>query len=381
MIDAGIYVHVPYCRRKCLYCDFFSGGYKTADWEGFVRCIINEYNERRGEMSGKADTLYIGGGTPSLMPDTPFRSLLRFLIDNISWGIDKREISLEVNPEDVSEEKARMWKGEGVNRVSMGVQSFNNDELIRVGRRHDSRRAMETYDVLRKHFDNISIDLMFGLPGQTVESWEKSVETAVTLNPDHISAYSLMLEEGTPMTVLAEKGRIELPDDRLNDEMWRRLSVRLSESGYRQYEISNYSKQGYESKHNGKYWRQVPYLGLGPSAHSYDGDRERRFNPPDITGYLKRFGSGQERREPFYRREILTDEEIKEEYILTRMRVSEGINLSDFRERFGKAAEERLLHNLMTLPNQELVENKEGNISLSSDGIMVADSVILALAM
>lgn len=378
MIQSGIYIHIPYCRKKCLYCDFFSGGEKSAEWDKLVNCIINEYNERKGELQGKVDTLYIGGGTPSLLPSTAFGNLMGFMINNVEWGAGMPEITLEVNPEDVTESNAEMWRREGVNRVSMGVQSFNDSELTRVGRRHNSKRATDAYHILRKYFCNISIDLMFGLPCQTIESWCKTLETALSLNPEHISAYSLMLEEGTPMTVLADKGAIELPDDNENSKMWRILSARLSEAGYRQYEISNYSKPGYESKHNGKYWRQAPYLGLGPSAHSYDGARGRRYNPSDIKGYLRRFLS--EDISPYYKEEILTEEEIKEEYILTRMRIRDGIDINSFKQLFGEEEEIRLLRNIKKLPNKELIEVKDGHISLSPEGIMVADSVIVALA-
>lgn len=378
---SGVYVHIPYCRKKCLYCDFFSGGDRNTDWNRLVTALKEEYLFRRKEISVPADTLYIGGGTPSLMPADSWQDLMSFLMNNIVWGEGKREITMEVNPDDVTEELCVIWRESGVSRVSLGVQSFVDDELKIIGRRHDSGKAVWAFNVLNNYFSNISVDLMFGLPGQTKESWRHSVSQALKLSPQHISAYTLMFEEGTAMTLLRDKGKLQFPDEEDNLEMWRILSDSLIKSGFRQYEISNYSLPGYESCHNRKYWDQSPYLGLGPSAHSYDGKRIRRFNPSDLKGYLSRY-CDTECVDPFpyYKEEKLNDEELAEEFILTRMRTAEGLSVDEFGRRFGEKAYERLLKNIRAVKDVGLVVESDGNIALSREGIMVADNVIVSLA-
>lgn len=277
----------------------------------------------------------------------------------------------------------------------MGVQSFDDEELRRIGRRHDSRKGVEAYQILRGYFNNISIDIMFGLPGQTLSSWVESVRRGVALYPEHISAYTLMFEEGTAMTLLRDLGRLKFPTDEECEEMWHLLTDILENAGYRQYEISNYSRRGYESIHNRRYWRGNPYLGLGPSAHSYDGYRIRRGNPGDLKGYIKHFGTkaimedvtnqGERRlilgETPFYKEEHLTDEELHEEYIMLRMRMMEGIELSGYGDIFGKERLSKLKERAFQLIRSGLLEENEGVIHLSKQGVMIADEVVLKLLM
>lgn len=396
----GIYLHIPYCRRKCLYCDFYSGGMSGADWPRFVNAMLRECEERKGEMKGMTPhTLYIGGGTPSLLPSVEFRRLVGGIAE--IFGFDPsglREFTVEVNPEDVTPEMCSVWRDAGVNRVSMGVQSFIEGELRLSGRRHSTTQTEEAYRIIRDYFDNISLDLIFGLPGQTLESLGKSLDRMVGLHPEHVSVYSLMLEEGTAMTELCRTGRLKTADDELSLRMFEAVTAALEKGGYRQYEISNYSQPGFESIHNSSYWRGLPYLGLGPSAHSYDGDRIRRANPADLKGWLIRFGGGNAEPDksalsdsdtlhnnidntPYYLEERLTDTELLEEMILTRMRTREGLDLNEVHDRFGERAAAHLVVNALNPVTDGRLTIDNEHLCLTRRGIMSADDVILTLAM
>ena len=380
MKGSGLYIHIPFCKNKCIYCDFFSGGVSLADWDLYVDSILLELKSRLNELSVVPDTLYIGGGTPSLIPTDSFVRL----VSGINYILKKsepwQEFTIEVNPDDISDEKCRTWKKTGVNRVSMGIQSFNDSELKIIRRRHNAECAINAYYMLREYFDNLSIDLMFGLPGQTYESWRLSVEKALDLSPVHISAYSLMFEDGTPISVLKTQGKLAFPPDEECVEMWKFLSSRLKDQGYIQYELSNYSKPGWESIHNTRYWLGNPYLGLGPSAHSYDGLRTRRANPADIKGYMNHFPGGNMIRQ-FYIDVILTEPEIKEEMLLTRMRMRNGLNIQEYESSFGTSAKDRLLRNATPFLRNATLINDSCRLMLSDNGIMIADEIILALSM
>lgn len=381
MKQCGLYVHIPFCKTKCIYCDFFSGGEICADWDSLVCSLLNETRERYGELPYAPETLYIGGGTPSLMPEDRFEKLAEGINDIVGWRHKFKEFTIEVNPDDVTKDKCRVWKEYGVNRVSMGVQTFDDGELKIMKRRHDSACSLESYSMIREYFNNVSIDLMFGLPLQTIGSWSNTVTTALRLKPEHISAYSLMIEPGTPLYVLRNSGKMTFPDEDTCVSMWRHLSSRLSEAGYCQYEISNYSLPGKKSLHNNRYWMGNPYLGIGPSAHSFDGIRIRRANPKDINGYLKRFRGGRSYGEPFYDEEILSDTEIMEEMILTRMRTMEGLDLLEYGRRFGTDALARLNRNASLFLDNGKILCRDNRLMLSDSGIMIADDIILKLSM
>lgn len=378
----GIYIHIPYCASKCIYCDFFSGGIKSARWDAYVSALLNEFRERRGELEGIPTTLYIGGGTPSLVPGKQFLSLIDG-IREISGKNDKwDEMTIEVNPEDVSEENCRLWRECGVNRVSMGVQTFVNDELSAIRRRHDAEKASNAINILKNFFDNVSIDLMFGLPGQTVESFCYSVEKALSFKPQHISGYSLMLEPGTPLTLLHEKGIVSLPDEEICLKFFSILSSRLKQAGYIQYEISNYSIPGYESVHNRNYWLGTPYIGLGPAAHSYDGSVNRRANPWDINGYLSRFNytnCDEMDKQPFYDEEKLTSKELLEEKIMLSLRMKDGLDLKKLSKDFGVSCVNMLLRRAGKHIFDGKLELNNNRLCLSRDGIMISDKIIVDL--
>ncbi len=382
--EGGIYVHVPYCRKKCLYCDFFSGGASSADWVGLVDSLLNELNERESEIPDAVVSIYFGGGTPSAMPVNEFERLASGIVKKIGARLTASpEITIEINPEDATEENIGAWKRAGVNRASLGVESFQDHLLTAIGRRHSGAEAESALRTLRQHFHNITADLIFGLPDQKPRDFQSDLDLLFSLNPDHISAYALMYEPRTALTVLRDTGRITPLEESILLKMFEDLSERCRAEGFTRYEISNYSRPGFESRHNSLYWRGAPYLGLGPSAHSYDGKRTRRFNPPDLKGYLKRFGSEKKGSAtiPFYQEEILTDEELREEFLLTRLRMKDGFEISEYERLFGKAEAEKLRRRLNTQLERGDLTFDSRRVSLSEKGIMKSDSVILELAM
>lgn len=369
-----VYVHVPVCRRKCLYCDFYSVGERLADWPVLVDAILAEADSRRDEYlsmsNGSPCTLYIGGGTPSLMPESEFVRLAEGLL-RLFGDVD--EFTIEVNPDDVSPAKVRSWRNCGVDRVSMGVQSLCDAELEAVGRRHTACDARNAFGLLRGEFGNISLDLMFGLPNQTSGSLQATLNGFVQMNPEHISAYSLMYEERTALTRLRDNGKLCEAPEELSAEMFGMITAALSDAGYEQYEISNYSKPGRRSIHNSAYWRGCAYLGLGPGAHSYDGKRTRSFNPPDLRGYLARGGLA------IAEKETLSDNELREEMIMTRLRTCEGMDLEEFQNRFGMKALKKLICDSSKFRDSGLLDITGCRLRLTHAGVMVSDEVMAAL--
>ena len=374
----GLYLHVPYCHQKCLYCDFYTAGSRIADWPLYTQSVINELRERQSEITYNLDTLYIGGGTPSLMPKTQFKQLLNTLNDILNKKLWK-EFTLEVNPEDVDEERIKIWKDSGVNRISMGIQSMNDAELRGIGRVHTGQQAKEAYWQLRKHFENISLDIIYGLPGQTLETLKNTVEEILSLMPDHVSVYSLMLEKGTALTHLVEKKRVQLPTEQEWYEMNLIIQDILEGGGYQRYEISNYSLQGKESRHNQSYWEGKPYLGLGPGAHSYDGENTRRYNPTDLKGFLSRFGEEEKEGEIFYEEEILNETELREEMVMTRLRTVKGLDLNEFEKKFGDEETKKLRERALRYKSSCHLTEKEGFLSVTDKGFLISDSIIVDL--
>lgn len=375
----GLYIHIAYCRKKCIYCDFFSAGERIADWHRYVDALCSEFKERIKEMACLLRTIYIGGGTPSLMPAKEFNRL----IDNLKPYSDHvEEFTLEVNPDDVSEDMLKVWKRGGVNRLSIGIQSFDDRLLASIGRRHNADCSREAYRLASKYFNNISIDLIFGLPGQTIKMWKKDVQEAISMHPQHISAYSLMYEPSTALTALRDNGRVEEIPEEISEEMFLLLIDELKKAGYDHYEISNFALPSYRSCHNSSYWLQKPYLGLGPSAHSYNGKRMRKANRADLRGYIDYWTNLRQENNSvglFYETENLSDEELREEYIMTRMRTREGIPVEDFIRRFGEAAYASLNRNSKPLIEQGLLVSNDNRIALHESAILISDSIILDL--
>lgn len=328
---AGIYIHVPFCSSKCFYCDFYSGPAQSSTVkERFTDAIVLEYRRRAAELAEPVRTVYIGGGTPSQLPAR--------CLDRIIAALplaDVTEFTIEVNPEDVDAEFAAWLSASPVNRVSMGIQSFNPAELNAIGRCHTPGRAVEAVRLLRSAgIENLSLDLMFGLPGQTAESFARSLEMTLDLEPEHISAYALMLEPGTRLSAMIAAGKISDVSQEESDEMYRNLCHTLRRAGYDHYEISNFALPGRLSAHNSSYWNLTPYLGLGPAAHSFTGGL-RRANAPSVKRYIEDSAEA-------LTVESLSKAEAIDEYIMIRLRTAAGLDLDDFRHRFGAEATDRL---------------------------------------
>lgn len=320
---AGLYIHIPFCHCKCAYCDFYSLPSKGREHQAVCQALADEWMLRRWQLGHELlETVYIGGGTPSILdPDM----LLASVMPHVPLR-DVKEFTIEVNPEDVSESRTRSWLNGGVNRISMGIQSFNDKELIAVGRRHSAQQALKAVDVLRNQgVENLSLDLIYGLPGQSYESWVNNLDVLMSLRPEHFSAYCLSLEPGTRLWAKAQTGRFREAPETLVEKMYLTLIETAERNGYEHYEISNFSLPGRHSRHNSAYWAGIPYLGLGPSAHSLTANGQRRYNPSAIKPWLEKINAGHD--------PSMVDEEtptdVINDKILTALRTRAGLKLTD----------------------------------------------------
>ena len=363
---AGIYIHIPFCKTRCIYCGFFSTtslGKRTA----YVDKLCSELSERRSYLpSGQIDTVYFGGGTPSQLPVEDVDKILQ-CIYNIYNVREEAEITLEGNPDDLSKECLTDLRRIGVNRLSMGVQTFDNRRLSFLRRRHSAEQAEQAVKMAQEAgFSNISIDLMFGFPSQSIEEWEQDLQKTVSLGVQHISAYSLMYEEGTQLTKMLEKGEVEEISDDLSLKMYEVLMTTLADNGYEHYEISNFAKPGFRSRHNSSYWQGIPYLGVGAGAHSYDGKR-RHFNPDSLTGYLSGAALDEE---------VLTSDMLYDEFVFTALRTSEGINLDELSARFGEQRKAFCMANADKHLKAGLLVCENGVLRLTRKGLFVSNDVM-----
>lgn len=359
-----LYVHVPFCHSKCAYCDFYST--PRNEWmEAYADALAGEWDERRKELKEPIDTLYLGGGTPSSLPPLLLKRITDMLTDRghgcgapaVMTGL--REATIEANPEDVTKDWVDFIVSETpFRRVSMGIQSFSDEELTLIGRRHSAQRAVEAIGCLRDGgIENISCDLIYGLPGQSLESWKKSLDTLIALHPEHISAYLLSYEPGTRLSAMLERGKIHETDEATVDDMYTYLCEASRKGGYVHYEISNFALPGHEAVHNSSYWDGSPYIGLGPGAHSWDGEK-RSFNPSSLKDYLacngKDFG-------------IIDEEDALNRYndiLITRLRTLRGLHPSLIEREFGKEARSSFVHDASAL-------ERKGLLSLSPDGAYI----------
>lgn len=363
---AGLYIHIPFCHSKCAYCDFFSTP-RSENSRLYVDTLIKEFNHRSNEVSEPISTIYLGGGTPSSLPI----DLLRQLIDALPLN-DVKEFTIEVNPEDVTDNLVNFIKSSPVNRVSMGVQTLNDSELNFIGRRHSAEQAIKAYNCLRNGgISNISLDLIFGLPLQTLESWEDTLSRILSLSPEHLSAYTLMLEPGTRLYAMAAAGKFSPTDDSTINMMYESLTKQLKINGYEHYEISNFAKPGFKSIHNSSYWDFTPYIGLGTGAHSFDGTT-RRYNPNNIKKYIESKGQINQ-----IDSETLTEK--TNDYIMVRLRTTEGLSLSKLSDLFGLEASQEVMKSA-----QQFIANKQiiihnNNLSIPPELFLISDSIISAL--
>lgn len=332
--DIGIYIHIPFCRRKCLYCDFCSfTGIDSATRSRYVDALVRELRSYSAPLAPyTVNTVFIGGGTPSLLAAEETERVFDALRTCFDLVPDA-EITSEVNPATADGEKLARWRAAGVNRLSIGVQSFSDTELRALGRLHSADEAEAFYRAARRAgFANIGLDLMYGIPGQTATSLAETLRRAVRLAPEHISAYSLQVEEGTPFYDRRET--LALPGDDENADLYDLVTRELAGAGYRHYEISNYAKPGYESRHNLRYWRMSPYIGVGVAAYSYF-EGARYGHGRDLAAYLADDFSSRPPAEP------RGDGDTEEEYIMLALRLADGIDDEDFRRAFGVTFTER----------------------------------------
>ena len=321
---AGIYIHIPFCKSRCKYCDFFSTTHLEKQSQ-YVQALLMEIQDRLPISNNQypITTIYIGGGTPSTLQVKDLRAIIE-AIRREARG-ERQEITLEANPGDITEEKVRAWREMGINRLSIGIQSFQDELLQLIGRRHNAeqaRRAVATAQAAG--FDNISIDLMYALPSQTMEMWKKDVAEALQLGVQHVSTYGLIYEEGTALTTLLDHGVVEAVDEDTEMQMYDYIVAELTAHGYIHYEVSNFALPNRESQHNSSYWNDTPYIGLGAGAHSYDGQC-RSWNISDLDSYIAQANAHQLQPET----ERLTDEQRHTERVMLSLRTNKGVAMED----------------------------------------------------
>ena len=367
----AIYVHVPFCARKCAYCDFASFAGKEGQWQSYFDTLGRETDAWADVLRAyEARSVFFGGGTPSLVPARMIAAQLSRLRGVVNIASDA-EITLEANPGTLTGEKLDIWRSAGVNRLSIGVQSFDDALLGTLGRIHTADEAEQAVRMARAAgFENISIDLMYALPGQSADSWAKTLERAAALPVKHVSAYSLIVEPGTHMRERVSRGELSLPDEDSVIDMQRMATAYLRSAGFERYEISNYARAGYESKHNYTYWTGGEYLGLGSAAHSLM--RGRRFeNPPELEHYF----SGERQ----LNSQVLTAADRREEAIMLETRTCRGLDLEKWRRDFGVSFEETHSRAISKLERYGLIEIEDGYLRLSEPGLELQDSVVLEL--
>ncbi len=370
MKELGIYIHIPFCVRKCFYCDFVSYAKKESVQKKYIEALQKEIlNWKKSNKDVKIKTIYIGGGTPSCI-DSKFITEILNLI-NIK---NAEEITIEVNPGTVNKEKLYDYKNAGINRLSIGLQSTNNELLKKIGRIHNYEQFLETYKMAREvGFNNINVDLMIGLPGQAMDDLKTSLEDIINLNPEHISVYSLILEDETPLKKMIENNILKLPEEDLERQMYWYTKDFLKINGYNHYEISNFAKQGFYSKHNLDCWEQKEYIGFGISAHSYI-DRKRFGNISNLDNYIKNCIEG-----GFDKNRIIEEEQDKKdemkEYMILGLRKINGISIQKFENKFNENPIVLFKKELKKLFNEGLIIIDGDIIRLSNKGLDFANIV------
>ena len=375
---AGIYIHTPFCKSKCAYCNFFSLA-SESKINDYVEALKKEIVLRKNYLGGETvKTIYFGGGTPSLLSVKNIEEILELLNKNYEI-IPNPEITLEINPDTIDREKMSSLKKIGINRMSVGIQSFDDEDLRYLGRRHDSRHAMQVLEDL-KHtdFEKITLDLIYGMPTLTEEKWNKNLDIFFSTGITHLSAYALTVEPKTILGQRIEKGELQSVSEEETILHYNILVERTKENGFEHYEISNFAKEGFRSQHNSIYWRDEKYLGLGPSAHSYDGN-SRQWNISNLTKYIQLVGDEETQRrkdaESFYEKEILSTEDKFNEYVMTSLRTSWGCDIEKIERDYGKSYARHFLKNIKKyLENGEML--KENNTYfLSEEGKLFADGI------
>ncbi|HMK44143.1 MAG TPA: radical SAM family heme chaperone HemW [Dissulfurispiraceae bacterium] len=356
---AALYIHIPFCLRKCLYCNFYSESVDSHEPERYMRALCRELAERRSEC-GPLSTVFLGGGTPSILSVDLLRVLMECLSKKMALSSDA-EITIEANPATIDEKGLCELRSIGFNRLSLGVQSCRNGELRQLGRPHNWQQALDAFDAARRAgFDNISVDLIYGVPGQGMAGWRESLAQVVRLHPEHISAYELTPEPQTPLHDKLRTGEISLPSEESIEEMFLFADDYLGSMGYEHYEISNYALSGYRCRHNMTYWERAPYVGLGPAAHSFDGEH-RRANIEDVREYMAALEKGRSVQMESAR---ISEYEIICETIFLGLRTSEGVTMSELPAHstagIEKALQDQRLQGLVLFDGNQLRLTRRG---------------------
>ncbi len=365
----GVYIHIPFCASRCVYCGFYST--TGVAWrDRYVGALCREMAMR--QIADGVSTIYIGGGTPSQLTPSQLRDLFRGITEAYGAVGDDVEVTMECNPDDVTPAFVEVLRDLPVNRVSMGAQTFDEQRLRFLRRRHTAEEVYRAVDNLRgAGIENISIDLIFGFPNETLEDWEQDLTRAIAIGATHLSAYSLAYEEGTPLYNMLQSGKVSEIDEEVSLAMYDRLIDRLAEAGYEHYEISNFAQPGYRSRHNSSYWHEVPYLGIGAAAHSYNL-RQRSWNVSDVQTYVRAIEAGKLPSEV----ETLDLTTRYDDLVTTALRTREGIDLSHVRRDYGDTYYQYLLKTAEPLVQRGLVTIDNTHLALTRKGLFISDDVM-----
>jgi oxygen-independent coproporphyrinogen-3 oxidase len=373
---AGIYIHIPFCRSRCSYCDFATGLYESAVAERYVASVVTEIATWREVIQLEVvDTIYFGGGTPSLLSPQQ----LQLLMNSVRTRFDvspNAEVTMELNPGTVTPDSLAAFRELGINRASFGAQTFDDRELARLGRSHTVADTRRTFSLLREAgFENVSFDLIAGLPGQTLEQWERNLGEAFALRPEHLSFYLLEVHEGTPLATHIKNGLQPTPDEDVAAEMYRVMLERAAAAGYEHYEISNLCLPGFESRHNSKYWTGAPYYGFGCSAHSFDGESRRWANERDLAKYV---ATVERNASPLVEDRRLTEDDRRAEAVFLGMRMMAGVRTGEFKELFGVDLSVAHADDLENFQHAGLIEFDGDLLKLTRAGALLSNEVFAA---
>lgn len=369
---AGLYVHIPLCASRCFYCDFYSSTALQAR-ASLVDAICKELQLRKDYLHGEVvHTIYLGGGTPSVLKSDELKNIFDAIQTNYVCDLD--EVTIEANPDDVNDDFVMCLKQLPVNRVSMGVQSFYDDDLKRINRRHTANQAVEAVHRLQTAgYQNLSVDLIYGLPFQTAERWQYNIEMALSLQVPHISAYHLTYEEGTVLYRMMEEGKVSPITEDESVMFFKMLRHKLMEAGYEHYEISNFAKPGMHARHNSSYWDGTPYIGVGPSAHSFDG-KNRQWNVADTPSYIVGIAAGK----PDCEIEYLTETESYNDFVITSLRTAKGLDLQKLQTQFSSFYAQCLQSAQNSIKAGHL-KIEDNCLRLTEEGILISDAIFVDL--
>lgn len=370
---SGIYIHIPFCRQKCYYCDF----YKTVNTtltKPFLQALKSEILQRKNYLTSPVITIYFGGGTPSVLSEKELVDILLFLKKEFKVS-DDVEITFEANPDDLTSDYLKSIHSAGINRLSVGIQSFNNNFLKKMNRRHNANQAVDCIeDAVKIGINNISVDLIYGLPELTQKEWQASLKQVFNLPVQHLSAYHLTYHEGTAFYTWLKKGTLKELKETDSILQFETLINETRKHGFEQYEISNFAKNKLYSNHNKSYWLGTDYLGLGPSAHSFNGS-SRRWNVSHVESYIKALINNQN----YFEEEILSDNEKYNEYILTRIRTIWGVSVDVIQKNFGDEKANNFIKNIQKYINAKLVIEKNKQFTLTEKGLFISDEIMAEL--